>query len=873
MTWRARPRSVRHLQRGFVALLLLAASHRAADAATAVPLTNPSGGAAWGGATTVSFPIDLLNDPFTYNPNVNFVDYANVPAGFLPTTAWNGADTLFIAANNDADNYWRTDVTLTGGQTLDFIDIWGRSDYAGAEQGRHQALAISFYNAPGGSAGGGTLLGTSLEYSGVTAKAANNANGSAYGRYDVTSLLNPTQRGQVQSFEITHGPSNLNDFLLLTEVRAGAGGAAAPFPVLTINRATGIATLSNNVGTPLNFIAYDIQSNHGSLNAANWISVADAGDGNSGGSLDANIWTELSAPTAFNSLSEAELPGGNGLTLANGGSINFGNVWRKSPYEDVAIEALKSDGTFISIAVEYTGNGGQAYKVGDLNFDGAINATDWPLFRAAMGNTFDAGSSLTLTYQQGDLDGDMDTDIADFRLFEKAFDGVNGQGALAAAIAAVPEPSTLALAAGIGIAACFTRRRRKVAGALAALVVASSVGLSGNQANAQTFTFVPVPANPATAVTASSEFNGDYKASNMFTDAALTPADLGVKAYTDAQAQYAGVGVGPMNVFIDNGASINANWIAFAQRSGSIATADRIGTMDFWFSNVDFAGVLPATAPQATVKFDDPLGSTIKQHPLMTQLSGRYVAVKMTIHEMSASGSVNNIGGHEFRFVQGPAPLVLQVNTSTGAITLKNSGTAAQSVSLDGYQISSAAGSLNAAWTGLGGQAGFPEGNGSGNGWEAGGASDANLLTEAYLTGGSVVNTGASLSLGSGYKTVGGVQDLKFQYSFDNGIMTEGLVEYVTATGLPADFDVDGDVDGADFLRWQRGFGLTTGATKGQGDADGNGAVNAADLTIWKGSFGTTASLAAAAAVPEPSACALVAVGAAAWGVGIRRRR
>jgi hypothetical protein len=852
-------------------LLLLATSHRAADAATAVSLTNPAGGAAWPGAAAVSTPADLLNDPFTYNPNINFVDYASVPAGFLPNTAWNGGDTLFIAANNDADNWWRTDVTLSAGQTLDFIDIWGRSDYAGAEQGRHQALSISFYNAPGGASGGGSLLGTSLEYSGVSAKAANNANGSAYGRYDVTSLLNAAQRGQVRSFEITHGPSNLNDFLLLTEVRAGTGAASAPFPVLTINRSTGNATLTNNIGSPINFIAYDIQSTAGSLNAANWVSVADTGDGNSGGSLDSDVWIEFSSPTAVASLSEGELPGGNGLTLANGGSINFDNIWRKSPYEDVRIDVLKADGAFLTIDVEYTGNGGAAYKIGDLNFDGSINGADWPLFRSGLGSTFDANSALTLTYQQGDLDGDRDTDIADFRLFEVAYDGVNGSGALAAMIAAVPEPNTLTLTVGAGLTACSLRRRRLVRMKAVTFAIAAAGVLSASSGEAQTFTFVPVPSDPATAVTANSEFNNDYRAANMFTDATLTVADLGVKAYTDAQPQYAGVGIGPMNVFIDNGASINANWVAFAQRSGAIPTADRVGTIDLWFSNTPFGGVLPATAPQATVKFDDPLGSTIKQFPLMKELAGRYVAMKMTIHELSAAGSVNNIGGHEFRFMQGPAPLTLQVNTTTGAITLKNSSPSAQGVTLDAYQISSAAGSLNPAWTGLGGQAGFPEGNGTGNGWEAGGASDANLLTEAYLTGGSLVNVGASLSLGTGYKTVGGIQDLKFQYSFDNGIMTDGLVEYVS-TGSPADFDVDGDVDGADFLSWQRGFGITTGATKAQGDADGNGAVNAADLAIWKGSYGASAT-ATAGAVPEPAACALAAVGAAAWGVGLRRRR
>lgn len=875
MSWRSTPRSLDRTLQVFVALFLFAVAPTSAEAATAVTLVNPGGGAPWPGAATVSSPADVLNDPFTYNPNINFANLAVIPAGYLPNTAWNGADTLFIANNNNADNFWRTDVTLGSGQTLDFIDIWGRSDYAGAEQSRHQALTISFYNAPGGSVGGGALLATSPEYSGVTAKAPNNANGSAYGRFNVAGLLNAPQRAQVQSFEITHGPSNLNDFLLLTEIRAGSGAVTPPFPTLTINRNTGNAVLANGVeGVDLNFIAYDIQSGRGSLNASAWTSIADTGDGNSGGSIDGDVWVEFSTAGSFSSLSEGELPGGDGLTLSTSESINLGNIWRKSPYEDVSIQALKADGTFAPVLVEYVGNGGSAFKAGDMNFDGNVNAADWPIFRSGLGSTFDANSALTIAYQQGDLDGDRDSDIADFRLFEAAFDGANGQGALATLAGAVPEPSTLTLAAGLAFAVGTLRRQRWAARGVkfALLSIATAGMLVVSEANAQTFTLVAPPANPTTDVTANSEFSGAFTAANMFTDAALTVADLGVKTYTDADAQYAGVGVGPMHVFIDNGATINANWIAFAQRSGAIPTADRIGTMDFWFSNTSFGGVLPVTAPQATVKIDNPLGSTIKHHPLLKELSGRYVAVKMTIHDLSVGGSVNNIGGHEFRFIQGPSALVLQVDTATGAMTLKNNGGSAQAVPLDAYQISSSAGSLNPAWTGLGGLAGFPEGNGSGNGWETGGGSDSNLLVEAYLTGGSAVNIGASLPLGTGYNPAVNVQDLKFQYSYDNGIMTEGIIEYVS-TGIAADFDGNGVVDGNDFLRWQRGYGTASGATKGQGDADNNGAVNAADLAIWKETFGAGASSAASAAVPEPSAFALVAVGAAAWGVGFRRRK
>jgi hypothetical protein len=58
------------------------------------------------------------------------------------------------------------------------------------------------------------------------------------------------------------------------------------------------------------------------------------------------------------------------------------------------------------------------------------------------------------------------------------------------------------------------------------------------------------------------------------------------------------------------------------------------------------------------------------------------------------------------------------------------------------------------------------------------------------------------------------------------------------STIVPADFDADTDVDGADFLAWQRGFGLSSGAAKSDGDATGDGAVRGGDLAAWQSTFG-----------------------------------
>lgn len=61
------------------------------------------------------------------------------------------------------------------------------------------------------------------------------------------------------------------------------------------------------------------------------------------------------------------------------------------------------------------------------------------------------------------------------------------------------------------------------------------------------------------------------------------------------------------------------------------------------------------------------------------------------------------------------------------------------------------------------------------------------------------------------------------------------------------DFDNDGDVDGSDFLSWQRGFGIASGADPTDGDANDDGAVTAEDLTIWSTDYGNLTIAAAAA--------------------------
>lgn len=88
--------------------------------------------------------------------------------------------------------------------------------------------------------------------------------------------------------------------------------------------------------------------------------------------------------------------------------------------------------------------------------------------------------------------------------------------------------------------------------------------------------------------------------------------------------------------------------------------------------------------------------------------------------------------------------------------------------------------------------------------------------------------------------------DQRGQLRYFTGNTTADIGAYEAQITPSADFDSDGDVDGADFLAWQRGFG-TANAGRADGNSDDDTDTDASDLAVWIVSYGQPQSLIAAA--------------------------
>ena len=163
----------------------------------------------------------------------------------------------------------------------------------------------------------------------------------------------------------------------------------------------------------------------------------------------------------------------------------------------------------------------------------------------------------------------------------------------------------------------------------------------------------------------------------------------------------------------------------------------------------------------------------------------------------------------------------------------------------------------------------------------------ASLLSD-FFTSGAAVEVLVIETMGSGPTTVswGGhtvLPGLPNEYigsriaqagmNFDG---YQGSVGEFVGTFDEADFNEDGVVDSADEALWEIGYGTASGAVHGDGDADDDFDVDGKDFLIWQRQFGfpllSGIGSASTSSVPEPTAWMLWLVGIGFVG-GMRRRR
>ena len=194
--------------------------------------------------------------------------------------------------------------------------------------------------------------------------------------------------------------------------------------------------------------------------------------------------------------------------------------------------------------------------------------------------------------------------------------------------------------------------------------------------------------------------------------------------------------------------------------------------------------------------------------------------------------------------------IVLQIDPTTGAGQLANTSRFPQQI--EAYRITSADGSLiEGNWSS------FDDNNvGGAFGWSEVAGADANTLFEVNEDSTTLFDSVTTDNPSDGFGignifSVGAAEDLvlEFLIAGDDEFTTGKVVYGDLLLGAPAgdgDFDADGDVDGADFLAWQRT----------DGTADG--------LLDWQVNYPAAALAAssAASAVPEPTSVALLALSA-----------
>ncbi|MCO6047130.1 dockerin type I domain-containing protein [Aeoliella sp. ICT_H6.2] len=240
-----------------------------------------------------------------------------------------------------------------------------------------------------------------------------------------------------------------------------------PVPTLTINRDTGNITLSNDTNQPLSMVVYSITTERGAFDLNQWETIEQQG-------LDTNDeWitlTDTSHPSGIASdISEGTL---GEYTLGAAGtatdSIDLGEAWIRSPFEDLEFELRNANGDDIPFLIEYTGT---ELAFADYNDNGTVDALDWPTVRDNLISDVSELPPLE-RYLHGDLNNDGLVNQLDYRQFKNLYEADQGVGSFAVLLAgtSVPEPGAMVLLGLAVVGLAFRRVLQRVPKAALALV-------------------------------------------------------------------------------------------------------------------------------------------------------------------------------------------------------------------------------------------------------------------------------------------------------------------------------------------------------------------------------------------------------------------
>jgi len=690
--------------------------------------------------------------------------------------------------------------------------------------------------------------------------------------------------------------------VIMPQIKLDLGSDQHEPPYVTVHQQTGeIKVICPDTSLQdMDLKAYSIASASGALDADDWTSITGNYDGQGNSSVDSGNWSIVSA--AAGELSEVADPGGDDGLIPIGTEVSLGvGAWLQNLTKDIEATYTDTDGNVIDLNVRYLGSDN---IVADLDFDGSITVADWLIF-VDNAQSYMPSLSAAQAYQLGDLDGDLDNDLEDFDLFRRAFELENpAQGAFAAMVAqaAVPEPSSfLLLLFAFGATVLLPRRRMTSVPATTTarnssrVPRLSMVGSSGPIAVAVAL-FLTLLGGTLQATVVN--YNFDYTVHDR-TDLVGPAGGAGETWNQSMQGTHAtDGGFWDDNVLDSEGNATGIDWSLKRSDDGKLyrwvgSDDATLSMLDHGiFTNSNLTNTLTLTELDPAKKYDlyitgyggtfgnnltnSAVNTTTTSNPQQMLQTGEtanwvlndnYIVFEDMVPDASGTLAVDSAKQSSYGFWSGfqlvevgePAILTLQVNRTTGNMTLLGDSTSPQDI--NSYQITSEGDSLDlAGWNSIFDQddvaGGFPAGDGSGNGWEEAGQAGPHALAEVYLQGDSTVAPGASIGLGKGYDDGVDAQDLVFKYRTDLGQLLMGLVEYVTVV---PDANGDGVVDAADYIIVKANMGQATGVGLADGDFNEDGTVDWGDLQILAAAMDAGA---AGETIPEPATLGLLALGA-----------